>query len=772
MAEEPIRKEDILDFEGTLKGIRDLIDGFDSLNASLKKNLTSTVAGLTKEVQNYNAATKEGQINLKNASDVTEGFIVQQKALSKLDEDAIKLKAQLNALNLNEAKIVAELKVAIQAKTAALKADAQASNNVEGSVNDLTAKIKGLVEGYKALGPAAAKEAAAGIKKLQDQLDAANGAIGRHQGKVGDYTGTLKKLGTELLSTAGFVGGFATALKIGKEIIESTQSLSDKFAATLSGWAGGFSAIARAIANNDFKDFFQNVRDAIAEGQRYAETQVSINDSTRALKISIAEGETAILNLRNEQVKANKTDAERVEIGKKIQTILDSNAASRTKLAEAQLQNDIKDAAFIAKTSPELVEAYLRQDKATLETVDAGKKYNQLLVDLAGTTHTISTGTSSATVVDEKAAKAIQEKIDAMGPAATAYGALAKGLESITDKQKDQIVVDHESIETAKQSAINIRVTSKTAASAKQDEADAIEDANNKIRLSNMRMAESDKKAGDAIMNKYKNFDTSIFLKSIPTEKMSQRTKDITDEIGNIIDKSNAGLITREDRANRAKEGLYLADADAKKRIATDIASTLDSLAGKNKTLKTAALIAEKAVAIADIIIQTQKANVATRAWGAALGPVGMALAEGIVIKNKITEAFSIGAVIAATASGIAKMEHGGSGILEGHSHAHGGIDVGIGEAEGGEHIAITSRAMTNKYGGSMLDAVANSINQGKFFEVWANTNKSMGASDPYTKKMFELMQNTPTIYTDTTGDTVKEYPNGQKYIIKRLYKN
>jgi hypothetical protein len=117
------------------------------------------------------------------------------------------------------------------------------------------------------------------------------------------------------------------------------------------------------------------------------------------------------------------------------------------------------------------------------------------------------------------------------------------------------------------------------------------------------------------------------------------------------------------------------------------------------------------------------------------------------------------------------KFAKGGSGVLEGPSHQRGGINVGIGEAEGGEHIAITSRKMTNRYGSKMLDAVSNSINQGKFFEVWANVNKEM-TSDPYTKKMFELMERTPTVYNDTNGDTVKEYPNGQKYVIKRFYKN
>ena len=146
--------------------------------------------------------------------------------------------------------------------------------------------------------------------------------------------------------------------------------------------------------------------------------------------------------------------------------------------------------------------------------------------------------------------------------------------------------------------------------------------------------------------------------------------------------------------------------------------------------------------------------------------PINIALAQ-------VFSAISIASTVAQVAIIRAqKFAKGGSGILNGPVHASGGIDVGIGEAEGGEHIAITSRKMTSRYGGKMLDAVSNSINQGKFFEVWANVNREMGVSDPYTKKMYELMTKTPTVYTDTDGNTVKEYPNGQKYVIKRFWKN
>jgi len=165
----------------------------------------------------------------------------------------------------------------------------------------------------------------------------------------------------------------------------------------------------------------------------------------------------------------------------------------------------------------------------------------------------------------------------------------------------------------------------------------------------------------------------------------------------------------------------------------------------------------------------------------------GQALINGAMAITEIWRKWSYNPVLAGVFTALAsaqtiaqlavirsqKFAKGGSGVLDGAVHASGGISIpGIGEAEGGEHFSIISRSATSKYGGRMLDAVANSINQGKFFEVWSNANKGMGNGDPYTKKMYDLMVKTPTVYTDSLGNTVKEYPNGKKFVIKRLFLN
>lgn len=111
----------------------------------------------------------------------------------------------------------------------------------------------------------------------------------------------------------------------------------------------------------------------------------------------------------------------------------------------------------------------------------------------------------------------------------------------------------------------------------------------------------------------------------------------------------------------------------------------------------------------------------------------------------------------------------GGHGELGGASHSQGGIPLpGIGVAERGEYFGIVNKQMTRRYAGD-LPAIFDSLNAGKFHDVWSNANIQLQESiDPYTKQMYELMVKTPTVYTDTNGDTVKEYPDGHKRIIRK----
>jgi len=159
------------------------------------------------------------------------------------------------------------------------------------------------------------------------------------------------------------------------------------------------------------------------------------------------------------------------------------------------------------------------------------------------------------------------------------------------------------------------------------------------------------------------------------------------------------------------------------------------------------------------------------------LGQSIAALAQGLANTVKAGFPINIPLVIGylAQTAGIistikaVKFERGGHGELEGPSHSRGGIPIpGIGEAQGKEYFGIINKQMTAKYKND-LPAIFDSLNAGKFHDIWNNANIQLQTQvDPWTKKIYDTLQSQPSIYTDSHGDTVKEYPNGDKTIIRK----
>lgn len=128
----------------------------------------------------------------------------------------------------------------------------------------------------------------------------------------------------------------------------------------------------------------------------------------------------------------------------------------------------------------------------------------------------------------------------------------------------------------------------------------------------------------------------------------------------NILKKYSGLTIEEIKKRNAIIEELEQAHQDAKMNLAASVTNLIAGIAGKNKAILKASLIADKAIAIAEVIIQTRKANAATRAWGALGGPVGMVLASAAILKNNITAGINIAAIIVAAARGLAGFARGG----------------------------------------------------------------------------------------------------------------
>jgi hypothetical protein len=111
--------------------------------------------------------------------------------------------------------------------------------------------------------------------------------------------------------------------------------------------------------------------------------------------------------------------------------------------------------------------------------------------------------------------------------------------------------------------------------------------------------------------------------------------------------------------------------ADSKIRIATSVTNILNSIAGENKTLQMASILADKALAIAEVIIQTTKANATLRAMAAASvlpGPgylvrlsASMAAIMAPINYNRAAAAVDIASIVAAAAMQMKSMQSNSS---------------------------------------------------------------------------------------------------------------
>lgn len=168
--------------------------------------------------------------------------------------------------------------------------------------------------------------------------------------------------------------------------------------------------------------------------------------------------------------------------------------------------------------------------------------------------------------------------------------------------------------------------------------------------------AKSAKTANDVANQRSK--EGAAYMKQLEADYKKKHALEVETDKDNqeFIEKE----ITRMEKEAAVKLRIDEAYEKAKGDIMNSAANLINAVAGKNKSLQKASLIADKAVAIAEIIIQTRKANAALKAWGALGGPFGFAAAIAASTANNISAGINIAAVIAATVAGLAGFARGG----------------------------------------------------------------------------------------------------------------
>lgn len=216
----------------------------------------------------------------------------------------------------------------------------------------------------------------------------------------------------------------------------------------------------------------------------------------------------------------------------------------------------------------------------------------------------------------------------------------------------------------------------------KQDEANRIELEKQKEarEKAEQKRIEDEKKADEARLQKIKDdakkaYELDQEAKQILADDQKAKDEETEDEEDKEIEAGTNRMariqreydaeIAIEKEAQRQKEVI----ADANMKIANSTVNLLSQLAGKNKALQKAGIIASAGVGIYSVIKDTQAANIAA----IAPPPLGLGPIAGIALqtKNTIQGALSVASITAASAKALASV--GGGGSVSGGSVGGGG---------------------------------------------------------------------------------------------------
>jgi hypothetical protein len=261
---------------------------------------------------------------------------------------------------------------------------------------------------------------------------------------------------------------------------------------------------------------------------------------------------------------------------------------------------------------------------------------------------------------------------------------LKEHAQELTKYQKDKIAADNEYFEAVKTGLYNEEALRKQNALAKkkideeekaeknkllQDNLDKIKSANEKEK------SERDRKAKE--IQDEKNRKIAEDLKE--AEDFFNKSKENSDKYNQQQDEIRQGQLealatysdattNEENKAADDKVRIAQAEAEQKKAIqdaqlglATGAVDFLKTIAGKNKAIQKAAIIAENAIGIGKMIIANNAANIGALATPQAIATSG-ASAAPVIAMNNITTGLGIATTIAATAKALQAVGGGGAG--------------------------------------------------------------------------------------------------------------
>jgi hypothetical protein len=372
-----IEKDDILNPQ-VIPGI---IKDFESMVARLMiimDNLKTQAKGVMDITSNLKPNSKCIS-ELKKQHEEISKITTEQKKLLEVEK-----KAQDSISKYG--RLLETAKQASKEKVDAVKREIAINREQSGSYKQMSLLLQQNIANYKKLSQVQRENSQIGgkllttIKQQQASLKKMDAEMGNFQRNVGNYGGAITKLKGLMLGWLAAIGGVMGALKLGKKVIDSTESSSDKFAVTIGKARSAFEYFTKALATGDFSNFFTNMKLAINAGAEYARQLDEIEDRNRALTI-----EESKLNIeRQANLKilrdATKTDVQRIAAAETI--IRKEDELMKVRVSVAQQAKDARIQSFIALgITEDIVKENLTNYEANKQIIKQADEYNKLLKD-------------------------------------------------------------------------------------------------------------------------------------------------------------------------------------------------------------------------------------------------------------------------------------------------------------------------------------------------------------------------------------------------------
>lgn len=385
---------------------KEALGQFDELNAKLALSITGFEKLVAKGVEINRALG--GSKTFKEINQETQALTANEKALTDQVKQLETATAKLNALNADQAKQLAAVKLQQQDRNKAIKEEIQLNQAAEGSIYKKQIQIKQLQREYDHLS-ATERRAASGqallknIQSLDKELKDLEGTTGRFQRNVGNYSGAVRILDKSLGEVRKKLDDMTRSGNQNADVIAQLRKEEQLLNNLLGTQVNGFLTSTAEIRENT-----KALQALESEGLKGTEAYRQLFKATADLKDETSDLKKALTNAAPDDVAFNAAaDAARGLIG--VYGLAKSATAALGIENEALQETMVKlQAAETALQSIEAIRAVFKKENAVRQLINIGLQKVELLQT------NLQTAAESKNIVVKYAAAAAQKVLNAV----------------------------------------------------------------------------------------------------------------------------------------------------------------------------------------------------------------------------------------------------------------------------------------------------------------------------------------------------------------------